>query len=143
MSADNKAVKLVQKSSRSLRFRVGSHHKHIPEGEYKATVASIDPGTYRGKRPILIFRFIVADGPHKDVELRGFVNINHESYGERSKLYRWYAAATGSVLLLEEEINTEHFFDRVLLVQVGDRKSSSTPNVFSDVVEIIRTVFEI
>ena len=119
--------------------KVGTNHHVVPDSEYKCFVKEINEGSYRGKRPLYEFIFEIAEGEHKGVQLRGFVNAHYESFSSNTKLYQWYCTATGEEELeTNDTLNLDDFKDRLLLVKTSTKKSKMTKNKFSNVEVIVK-----
>ncbi|MBK8202625.1 MAG: hypothetical protein IPK68_10030 [Bdellovibrionales bacterium] len=123
----------------AIKVKVGAAHKVVPDGEYKCIVREIKAGTFVGKRKTFEFHFEIAEGEHKGVQVRGFVNGNYESFSSNTKLYRWHCIANGeSELPVGDEINLDDFLDKVFVARIVTKESKKTKNLFSNVEEVIR-----
>lgn len=134
---NNPSLKVLQ-----LTFKVGKKRSWVPPGIYQAKITKIEQVNNFNK-PVLNFIFEIVAGDCREVELRGFVNANYETFSENTKLYQWYLAASGEALLPEETIHMDDFYNKVLEVKVEDKISKKTKNQFSNVTEILRVVHEL
>ena len=121
-----------------IKVKVGAAQKVVPDGEYKCLVREIKEGSFVGKRKTYEFIFEIADGEHKGVQIRGFVNGNYESFSSNTKLYRWYCFAIGeSELPVGDELSLDEFLDKLFVVRIVTKISKKTKNTFSNVEEVI------
>lgn len=124
-----------------MKIKVGTRSS-VPSGEYKVVVENIEKEE-KFKRQNLVFYFRIVEGPYKDSILRGFINVQYESFSEHTKLYDWLSKTLGYAPELNEEIDTDVFYNRVLIVQVESKASKKTGNSFGNVTRIIRTDMEL
>lgn len=126
----------------TLRLKVGQRRPCIPDGEYVAMITGIKTDTKFGKRTITL-EFEIAQGREVGVKLLCFCNANYESFSEHTKIFQMYLATTGDDLPPGEEMDLNNFYGKLLLVEVTQRKSKKSQNVFSNVGRILKCVGEI
>jgi hypothetical protein len=126
-----------------IRVKFGDRQQWVPAGEYKVRVASIDRHSFNGKRAVFHFNFVIVDGPHKDVKMRGFVNANYEAFTAYSKLFQWCTAVMGEEPEPGDGLSLSIFYDKVLRVRVEEKTSRMTKNKFSNVTEILGVDYEL
>lgn len=136
-------VSIVRSVPSDLVVFAGERTQRIPSDKYKAMIIEIKKGKYKGKRDNFYFTFEIAEGPHKGVQIRGFVNAHYKVFSEYTKLIQWYERATGHPVEPGEEINLQNFQNRVLVVNVEDKTSKETKNAFSNVTDILSLVAEL
>lgn len=119
-----------------MKLRVGERQSSVPEGEYQAIVKDIRTSK-NFNRDVFEFLFEIVDGPHKGVQARGFCNADYEAFTSHTKLYHWYEMVTKDALTTGDELDTDDFYNKVLIVRVETKVSKKTKNEFSNVTEIV------
>lgn len=126
-----------------MKVKIGLKSQSIPDGEYHVMVKKIVE-TKVFKRRTLEFHFEVVEGPHKDIQCRGFVNMEYETISAHTKLYKWISIATNAELDAGEDCDLENTFgDKVFLARIESRTSKKTKNAFSNVTELKKVVHEL
>lgn len=133
----------INTSKSGITFKVGARQQVVPPGEYIARIIDIkEEKNY--KRRVFHFYFEIAEGPHRGVCLRGFVNGQYETFSEYSKLYQWYQAVSGDALEVGAEVTLDAFYEKILKVEVAPAKlSGKTSNPFSNVSRILGVYMEL
>jgi hypothetical protein len=122
-----------------IKIKMGDRSQHIPAGEYLAKVTIIKEGQF-AKRRTLEFYFEIADGPHRETMIRGFVNAHYESFSSHTKLRQWILAITKDAYESQDEVDLDIFLNKVLRVTVESKISKKTKNQFSNITNILGMV---
>ena len=120
-----------------IKIKIGQRQQLIPDGEYRVKLSEVKEGSYIGKRKTLEFHFLIADGEHHGVLVRGFVNAHYETFSEHTKLYRWIKAVSNECLDPGEELDLDVLYEKILRVQISTKESKKTKNKFSNVTDIL------
>jgi hypothetical protein len=125
-----------------IKVRVGLRAQVVPPGAHRARVTQIKEGEFF-KRRTIEFVFELVDGEHKGVQVRGFLNGDYDAFSAHTKLYKWFTAATKDELEPGAELDLDAFYNKVFEVQIETKTSRKTKNQFSNVTEILRTVWDL
>lgn len=125
-----------------MKLKVGNSIDTVPDGTYELIIRKIEQSTVY-KRPCLVFMFEVATGKFKGSELKGFCNVDYETFSNRTKIYQWYFIVTGDELEHGDSLDTEDFIAKVIEAKVVTKTSRRTKMEFSNVTEILKVVGEV
>ena len=123
-------------------MKIGERQKTVPEGHYKAVVLKIEERTRFNKKQ-LDFTFELKDQNEHGVILKAFLNANYESFTSHTKIYRWLAVANKNDLEEGAVFSEKIFYNKVFLVEVKEKISRKTKNLFCNVTEIVKVLHEI
>ena len=122
---------------RNLSFKAGDDRKLLPEGDYVVVLERIAPTSFMGKRSVLDFTFNIAEGPHKGIRVKAFLNSHYEKFSSFTKFYQWWCVAAGRPPEEGEDLTTEVFFDSIFTARIKTKISRKTKYHFSNVTELI------
>ncbi len=125
-----------------MKLVAGGKNRHIPPGQYKARVIRIESGSFFGRRKAIHMTFEILEGPSKGTEINAFFNAHYEHFSPYTKFYRWYSIVTRESPEAGEEMDTDLFMGKVILVNVEDKVSTKTKNLFSNVTDIIEVIHD-